>query len=91
MTLAESAEIFGYWEHSPPAHLMLHTIARLLGWMPREAPQPVPDLQAMAVAPSPGLTVLRGPALGMPPPLDIDALRERNRALAIERASRRTQ
>src|ERR1700728_1849438 len=32
MTLAEAGEIFAYWEESPPTHLMVQTIARLLGW-----------------------------------------------------------
>ena len=34
MTLAEAGEIFAYWERDPPAHLIVQTIARLLGWAP---------------------------------------------------------
>jgi hypothetical protein len=87
MSLAEAAEIFGYWEENPPAHLMLQTIARMLGWMPRQAPAGAPRIADIAAAAPPGLAVTRGGDLGMPAPLDIAALRARNRArvLAIAR------
>jgi hypothetical protein len=63
---------------------MLQTIARMLGWMPRLA-QP---LEEIAAAPPPGLAVARGGDLGMPAPLDLDALRARNRARALAAAGR---
>jgi hypothetical protein len=59
---------------------MLQTIARMLGWAPTPA---APDIAAIAAAAPPGLAVLRGGGATMPPPLDIEALRRRNR----ERAS----
>ena len=34
MTLAEAEEIFAYWAANPPAHLMMQTIAAMLGWKP---------------------------------------------------------
>jgi hypothetical protein len=80
MTLAETGEIFRYWEQNPPAHLMLQTIARLLGWSPATAGQPDPD--ATLAAPPPGLAVTRGGDIGMPVPvLDAETLRARNRAM----------
>jgi hypothetical protein len=87
MTLAEAGEIFAYWERHPPAHLVLHAIARLLGW----APQPVPDaggIAAIAAAPPPGLAVARNAGLDMPAPVDLDTLRARNRTRAVEIARR---
>jgi hypothetical protein len=91
MTLAEAGEIFGYWEECPPAHLMLQTIARMLGWMPRPALANTPVEEIAAAAP-PGLAVMRGGDFGMPAPLDLEALRARNRlsALAIARRNRGT-
>jgi len=88
MTLAEAGEIFQYWEDNPPAHLMLQTIARMLGWAPRAAPEGVPPIEAIAAAAPPGLAVARGGDLGMPAPLDLDALRARNREQAIAIARR---
>lgn len=88
MTLAEVGEIFGYWEECPPAHLMLQTIARMLGWMPRAAPAGAPPVAEIAAAAPPGLAVTRGGDLGMPLPLDLDAMRARNRASAIAIARR---
>lgn len=89
MTLAEAAEIFRYWEHSPPAHLMVQTIARMLGWSrPPTAAGPT-RLEEIAGAPPPGLVVARGRELGMPAAvLDPDALRARNRARSLEMARR---
>ncbi len=78
MTLAEAGEIFGYWEDNPPPHLMLQTIARILGWAPRAGPGP--PLEEIAAAAPPGLNVARGTGLGMPAPVDLDALRARNQA-----------
>ena len=88
MTLAEAGEIFGYWEANPPAHLMLQTIARMLGWMPRSAPAGAPGIEEIAAAAPPGLAVARGGDLGMPAPLDRDALRARNRARVLAAARR---
>jgi hypothetical protein len=88
MNLAEAAEIFGYWEENPPAHLMLQTIARMLGWAPRPAPAGAPRIKDIAAAAPPGLAVTRGVDHGMPAPLDIAALRTRNRARAVEIAKR---
>ena len=88
MSLAEAAEIFGYWEENPPAHLMLQAIARMLGWMPRPAPAGAPRIADIAAAAPPGLAVTHGGDLGMPAPLDLDALRTRNRARAMEIARR---
>jgi hypothetical protein len=59
---------------------MLQTIARMLGWTPAPA---VPVLADLAAAAPPGLAVVRGGGLGMPPPLDLDALRLRNRERAL--------
>ena len=88
MTLAEAGEIFGYWERNPPAHLLLQTIARMLGWVPREVADGTPAVEHLAAAAPPGLAVARGADIGMPPPvLDPAALRARNlaRAVAIAR------
>jgi hypothetical protein len=90
MTLAEAGEIFGYWEECPPAHLMLQTIARMLGWIPRPAPADAPPVEEIAAAAPPGLAVTRGGDLGVPLPLDLDALRARNRARA-QAIARRSQ
>ena len=84
MTLAQAGEIFGYWEEHPPAHLMLQTIARMLGWMPRPASAGAPAIEEIAAAAPPGLAVARGGDLGMPAPLDLDTLRARNRARAVD-------
>ena len=70
MSLAEAGEIFAYWEENPPAHLMLQTIARMLGWMPRPAPAGAPRIADIAAAAPPGLAVTEGGDLGMPAPLD---------------------
>ena len=83
MTLAEAGEIFLYWEENPPAHLMLQTIARMLGWTSRTATRGAPPIEEITAAAPPGLAVARGGDLGMPAPLDLDALRARNRAQAI--------
>ena len=88
MTLAEAGEIFFYWEANPPAHLMLQAIARLLGWAPRPAPADAPRIADIAAAAPPGLAVARGEDLGMPAPLDLDALRAHNQARAVEIARR---
>ena len=77
MTLAEAGEIFAYWETSPPAHLMLQAIAGMLGWRPVQA-----AAGAIAAAPPPGLTIVRGGDLGMPAPLGAEDLRSRNQVLA---------
>jgi hypothetical protein len=94
MTLAEAGEIFGYWEHSPPAHLMLQTIARLLGWSPSASAVSTGTAEQLAATAPPGLTVMRGGEFGMPPPiLDADTLRQRNLALsaATARQNRHTR
>jgi hypothetical protein len=67
---------------------MLQTIARMLGWLPRPATAGAPRLDEIVAAPPPGLAVARGGALGMPAPLDLDALRARNRARALANARR---
>jgi hypothetical protein len=87
MTLASAGEIFAYWERNPPAHLMLQAIAGMFGWAPRRAAGGGRPLDEIAAAPPPGLVVLRGAAAAMPAPLDADALRARNRALANQRAA----
>lgn len=80
MTLAEAGEIFRHWEQSPPAHLMLQTIARLLGWSPAAAARELDPAELIA-APPPGLAVTRG-GVGMPNPVfDAEALRARNLAM----------
>jgi hypothetical protein len=82
MTLAETGEIFRHWEQNPPAHLMLQTIARLLGWSPAVLAEHAPGVEELAAAPPPGLAVRRGD-LDMPlPVLDVDAMRRRNLARA---------
>jgi len=86
MTLAEAGEVFCYWEQNPPAHLMLQTIARLIGWQPPRlsqdsaAPQPsTAALADLAAAPPPGLAVLPPGTVAMPPPIfDLATLRARN-------------
>ncbi len=88
MTLAETGEIFEYWEENPPAHLMLQTIARMLGWTPRAVSAGAPPIEEIAAAAPPGLAVARGGDLGMPMPLDLDALCARNRAQAVAIAHR---
>ena len=88
MSLAEAGEIFGYWETNPPAHLMLQTIARMLGWAPPAASAGAPKIEDLAAAAPPGLAVTQGGDLGMPAALDIDALRARNRAVALAIARR---
>ncbi len=88
MNLAEAGEIFGYWEENPPAHLMLQTIARMLGWMPRPAQLGAPPIEEIAATAPPGLTVARGADLGLPAPLDLDALRAKNRVRAAKNPSR---
>lgn len=89
MTLVEAAEIFRYWEHNPPAHLMVQTIARMLGWSPPPIAAGATRLDEVAAAPPPGLVVARGGGLGMPTAvLDPDALRARNRARSLEMARR---
>lgn len=79
MTLAEAGEIFDYWAENPPVHLMVQTIARMLGWKPvTNEPPPLADIAAMA---PPGLAIAANGSLGMPAPvLDIETLRTRNRA-----------
>ena len=85
MTLAEAGEIFAYWERDPPAHLIVQTIARLLGWT-RDRPSRPPRIEEIAASAPPGLAVVHGGAIGMPAPvLDPEALRDRNRARAAER------
>jgi hypothetical protein len=89
MTLAEAGEIFAYWERDPPAHLMVQTIARLLGWTPRSSASGTVQVEEIAAAPPPGLTVARNQGIGMPAPLlDPDALRARNRERALDKAGR---
>ena len=84
MTLAEAGEIFRHWEQNPPAHLMLQTIARLLGWSPPAIAAGVPDPEDLVAAAPPGLAVTRGGDIGMPAPVfDIDALRVRNLAITV--------
>lgn len=84
MTLAEAAEIFRHWEHSPPAHLMLQTIARLIGWSPPAVAAAEPDPEELLATAPPGLAVTRGGGIGMPVPiLEPDALRARNLAVSV--------
>ena len=88
MTLTEAGEIFHYWEGNPPSHLLLQTIARLLGWQPSR-PSPPASLPDLAAAPPPGLTVAPASDIAMPQPiLDPATLRSRNRARASETAHR---
>lgn len=89
MTLAEAEEIFAYWADNPPVHLMVQTIAAMLGWKKRPAVRAGDDLAEIAAAPPPGLAVVQGDA-GMPAPsFDIDALRAANRARAAARDTAR--
>ncbi len=88
MTLAEAGEIFGYWERSPPAHLMVQTIAHMLGWTPPPPPASPLRVEEIAAAAPPGLAVAHGGDLGMPAPLDPDALGARNRTRAVAIARR---
>jgi hypothetical protein len=89
MTLAEAGEIFAYWERDPPAHLIVQTIARLLGWTPPPMLTRPPPIEEIAASAPPGLAVAHGGAIGMPPPvLDPEALRTRNRSRAAEIAGR---
>jgi hypothetical protein len=80
MTLAEAGEIFHYWEANPPPHLLLQTIARLLGWQPSPRP-PAASIADLATAPPPGLAVAPAATLDLPPAtFDLATLRARNRA-----------
>ncbi|HVC52411.1 MAG TPA: hypothetical protein VND87_10355 [Stellaceae bacterium] len=83
MTLTEAGEIFAHWAESPPTHLMLQTIAAMLGWKPHQPGERVGSLADLAAAPPPGLAVSRGPGPAMPAPVfDIAALRAANRERA---------
>jgi hypothetical protein len=90
MTLAEVGEIFAYWELDPPMHLIVQTIARLLGWTPQSASSSplssrTPRIEEIAASAPPGLAVAPSNAIDMPAPiLDLKALRARNRARATE-------
>jgi hypothetical protein len=89
MTLAEAGEIFAYWERDPPVHLIVQTIARLLGWTPRSTPSPPLRIEEIAASAPPGLAVAHDGAIGMPAPVfDPEALRVRNRMRAAEIARR---
>lgn len=78
MSLAEAEEIFAYWADNPPPHLMLQTIAAMLGWKPRRSG----GLADLTAAPPPGLRVATN-AGAMPAPIfDIAELRARNRSRA---------
>jgi hypothetical protein len=89
MTLAEAGEIFAYWERNPPTHLMVQTMARLLGWAPRPTPARPTHISELAASVPPGLAVAHGDGIGMPVPvLEPEALRIRNRARAAERGRR---
>jgi hypothetical protein len=80
MTLAEAGEIFRYWEDNPPPHLLLQTIARLLGWQPAR-PSPRSSISDLAAAPPPGLAVAPAGQIAMPPAVfDLATLRARNHA-----------
>jgi hypothetical protein len=85
MTLADAGEIFAYWERDPPVHLIVQTIARLLGWTsPRQPPRPA-TIDDIAASAPPGLAVAHGGTIGMPEAVfDLEALRTRNRARAAE-------
>ena len=85
MTLAEAGEVFAYWVENPPTHLMVQTIARMIGWKPVAATPSFAEVAAMA---PPGLSVMPGGGLGMPAPvLDVDALRARNGALLAKKSA----
>ena len=89
MTLAEAGEIFRYWEDNPPPHLLLQTIARLIGWRPERPSSQVASLADLAAAPPPGLAVMPAGDVAMPSPiLDPATLRARNRERARAAASR---
>lgn len=89
MTLADVGEIFAYWERDPPAHLIVQTIGRLLGWTPPTMPARSPQIDEIAASAPPGLAVAHGGAIGMPAAVfDPKALRARNRARAAEIARR---
>jgi len=88
MTLAEVGEIFAYWERDPTAHLIVQTIARLLGSSPPLTASRSPQIEEIAAAAPPGLAV-HGGAIGMPAPVfDLEALRMRNWTRAAEIARR---
>jgi hypothetical protein len=79
MTLAEAGEIFAYWADNPPAHLMIQTIAAMLGWKPRAATSHVNALADVAMSSFPGMAVAHRGDLTMPAPiLDIGVLRAAN-------------
>jgi hypothetical protein len=89
MTLAEAGEVFRYWEENPPAHLMVQTIARLLGWQPRRPNKMPTSLAEIAASAPPGLAVARGGDPSLPAPVfDPDELRARNWARAMKVARR---
>jgi hypothetical protein len=89
MTLAEAGEIFAYWERDPPAHLIVQTIARMLGCTLLPTPSRPPQIEEIAASAPPGLAVAHGGAIGMPAAVfDPEALRARNRARAAETARR---
>lgn len=89
MTLTEVDEIFAYWERDPPAHLIIQTIARLIGWIPRQAPSRPPPIAEIAASAPPGLAVASGGTISMPEPVfDPETLRVRNRARLAEIARR---
>lgn len=89
MTLTEADEIFAYWEHDPPAHLIIQAIARLIGWTPRQSPSRPPRIAEIAASAPPGLTVVPGGTTGMPEPvLNPETLRPRNQARSAEIARR---
>lgn len=88
MTLAEAGEIFAYWQQNPPPHFLLQVIARALGWTPHPQRASASQAEEIAATAPPGLAVLRGGDLGMPAPLDREALRERNRTRALAMARR---
>ena len=92
MTLAEVGEVFAYWEANPPAHLMVQTIARCLGWRPGEAGSSRRSIAEIAAAAPPGLVVTGSGELGMPVALDLNELRARNlaRAVAVARRNQAT-
>jgi hypothetical protein len=87
MTLADAGEIFAYWERDPPVHLIMQTIARLLGWAPQSVSPRIEEIVASA---PPGLALVRGDMPDMPTPvLDLEVLRVRNQELAVQRRSQK--
>ena len=83
MTLAEAGEIFRYWEDNPPPHLLLQTIARLLGWQPSrtQSQSSIDALAQLAAMPPPGHAVMRATQIVMPEAVfDLETLRTRNAA-----------